>query len=854
MTDALDEARDDDYCYVTTRGRVTGRPHEIEIWFVLDGATVFLLSGGGDRSDWVRNLVADPAVSVASRDVTCDATARVVEPRDRRGRTARRLVFEKYQPRDDGSLASWRARSLPVALDLERGRLSRRPPRPRRGRARAPPGTPRCRHRRPRPPARAHAGVAPGSTSAGRGATVRPTRSRRRHRAGAPSQRSTAGAADASPRPETRTGAPPASSSSAMTGSGWTRAGGGPGIAPGHGAAPVPSASLWGSPHGTQRTRSLGARPPPTTAVATASCPSMAWRRARTRSARSSAAASPPQNPSCRHRAGTTRSGARRSSTKPLITWSRVSIWSSRPVEPSLELPAHAATSAAAVSPPSWRQHGRGARRARSRPPPRSDRTRARAPRGARAAGRRAPSRRTPLRRHATRADPARPSDEIGGGGAGGPHLAPTGREPVRAGPSTPKRASTDGAGSAARSPRVRRPRRVRRSASATPSSGALHHVDQDADRPRREERRVAPGGTTCTAPGAATRVASRAANAPSATPTRRRELPRRQPPRASGGQRLVAAEVARRPGVGNVSTPGRSSTTAGVIGSIARATASNGRFGRGVAVDDGQRPRSGLRLRVGGDQHDALGTASGDAAQRRAARASLDHHDRDAVERGIATTHRAQRPRGAPEREGALGLHERVSPLVELDVSRARAAPRPLTVTRRERSEQPDSGSEACPVTSCGGQTERGLAGPARARDRDRDEHRAALPGASREPARLTARAWRGTSASTRVIPSSRAATVVAHRSAAPHARPRSARGPRPRQRPPRARGSGRGRPPRPTHQLRWRPRPARRRSTWRPRPGLPPPRPRCPAGARRAGGSGRAHLPPAATVRRRV
>ena len=27
---------DDDFCYLTTRGRVTGAPHEIEIWFALD--------------------------------------------------------------------------------------------------------------------------------------------------------------------------------------------------------------------------------------------------------------------------------------------------------------------------------------------------------------------------------------------------------------------------------------------------------------------------------------------------------------------------------------------------------------------------------------------------------------------------------------------------------------------------------------------------------------------------------------------------------------------------------------------------------------------------------------------------
>jgi len=52
-------------CYVTTIGRRSGRRHTIEIWYAeLDGS-VFLLSGHGDRADWVRNLAADPQAAVS---------------------------------------------------------------------------------------------------------------------------------------------------------------------------------------------------------------------------------------------------------------------------------------------------------------------------------------------------------------------------------------------------------------------------------------------------------------------------------------------------------------------------------------------------------------------------------------------------------------------------------------------------------------------------------------------------------------------------------------------------------------------------------------------------------------------
>jgi nitroimidazol reductase NimA-like FMN-containing flavoprotein (pyridoxamine 5'-phosphate oxidase superfamily) len=96
---------------------VTGRPHTIEIWFGLEGGTLYMLSGGRDRSDWVRNARKLPDVTVRIADRTFTGRARVVEDADEDA-LARRLLLSKYEPRYGGDLTRWGASALPVAVDL----------------------------------------------------------------------------------------------------------------------------------------------------------------------------------------------------------------------------------------------------------------------------------------------------------------------------------------------------------------------------------------------------------------------------------------------------------------------------------------------------------------------------------------------------------------------------------------------------------------------------------------------------------------------------------------------------------------------------------------------------------------
>ena len=112
----LDSLANEEFCYLTTRGRVTGHPHEIEIWFSIERETLYMLSGGGDRADWVKNLNREPAVTVRISGEELKGRARLVEDAEEDG-LARRLLVEKYE-RSPDSLSDWRQRALPVAVDL----------------------------------------------------------------------------------------------------------------------------------------------------------------------------------------------------------------------------------------------------------------------------------------------------------------------------------------------------------------------------------------------------------------------------------------------------------------------------------------------------------------------------------------------------------------------------------------------------------------------------------------------------------------------------------------------------------------------------------------------------------------
>jgi deazaflavin-dependent oxidoreductase (nitroreductase family) len=101
-------------CHLTTTGRRTGRPHRIEIWFLEADDTLYLFSGGGEASDWVRNLRHEPQVwiELPGRPGRAYSASIVDAPADLR----RRMDVRYYGTGAEEELTDWARRSTVVSL------------------------------------------------------------------------------------------------------------------------------------------------------------------------------------------------------------------------------------------------------------------------------------------------------------------------------------------------------------------------------------------------------------------------------------------------------------------------------------------------------------------------------------------------------------------------------------------------------------------------------------------------------------------------------------------------------------------------------------------------------------------
>lgn len=69
---------EEQFLYLTTTGRKTGAPREIEIWFTQLEQRYYLIAEHREKANWVQNIVNQPRISFRISNQTFNGTGRIV--------------------------------------------------------------------------------------------------------------------------------------------------------------------------------------------------------------------------------------------------------------------------------------------------------------------------------------------------------------------------------------------------------------------------------------------------------------------------------------------------------------------------------------------------------------------------------------------------------------------------------------------------------------------------------------------------------------------------------------------------------------------------------------------------------
>ncbi|MEP7339928.1 MAG: nitroreductase/quinone reductase family protein [Acidobacteriota bacterium] len=69
---------EEQFLYLTTTGRKTGAPREIEIWLTYLGQRYYLIAEQKERANWVQNILHQPRISFRISNQIFSGTGRMV--------------------------------------------------------------------------------------------------------------------------------------------------------------------------------------------------------------------------------------------------------------------------------------------------------------------------------------------------------------------------------------------------------------------------------------------------------------------------------------------------------------------------------------------------------------------------------------------------------------------------------------------------------------------------------------------------------------------------------------------------------------------------------------------------------
>ena len=115
--------RDREEITITVTGRRSGREVTLPVWFALEGKTLWLLPLHGSRTQWFRNVLADPTITLRAGRHALKTTGQ-----PRRARSAVQGVLEKFRKKYSAKLVAeyYDHSDAVVDVPMGAGRVSQR--------------------------------------------------------------------------------------------------------------------------------------------------------------------------------------------------------------------------------------------------------------------------------------------------------------------------------------------------------------------------------------------------------------------------------------------------------------------------------------------------------------------------------------------------------------------------------------------------------------------------------------------------------------------------------------------------------------------------------------------------------
>ncbi|MEX1178057.1 MAG: nitroreductase/quinone reductase family protein [Nitriliruptor sp.] len=123
--DLPEDLHDERYCILSTAGRVTGRRHSAELWFVPADGGVHLMSGSGGLTTWCLNLEAEEQGVLRIGGRSWLARAAIMHRDDPERGIALARFHDKYDPPGKDRTGPWLRDATLVQLVFTRELVGR---------------------------------------------------------------------------------------------------------------------------------------------------------------------------------------------------------------------------------------------------------------------------------------------------------------------------------------------------------------------------------------------------------------------------------------------------------------------------------------------------------------------------------------------------------------------------------------------------------------------------------------------------------------------------------------------------------------------------------------------------------